>query len=203
MTASLARVREIHIAGHGYATLLDHARRKLRGDYRPGETPEPKAFGLLGGRIEGERADITDVVPLARNLRHEAPYQQHIDALVGALAVASETPLHRRGWLADPKELLAAQSAFDNAGTVLVGSYHMHRVGWPADPRRETCTALDEALARHCGLWMFVLSMVDPDRPVLRAFFEGDNEHEADVVLDGDDASPGALRVPGGAGMGR
>jgi hypothetical protein len=31
--------------------------------------------------------------------------------------------------------------------------------------------------------------MVDPDRPVLRAFFEGDNDHEARVLL-ADDGAP-------------
>ncbi len=195
----LERIREIHMRAEHHATLLAHARRKLRGDHRPEETAEPKAFGLLAGRIDGERAETTDVVPLARNLRHEAVHREQIDALANALAVPSETPLERRGWLADPKELLAAQRACDLAGTEIFGSYHMHRVGWPEDPRRETCTALDEALARDRGLWMLVLSMVDPDRPVLRAFFEGDNDREARVVLAGDGAPAAGEFVAGGA----
>lgn len=183
MNAGVDRVREIRLAAGAYDALLAHARRKLRGEHRPGETRERKAFGLLAGRIDGERIETTDVVALARNLRHEDPYRAQIDAMVHALAVPSETPLQRRGWLADPAELLAAQQRCDAAGTLIFGSYHMHRVGWPADPRRETCTALDEALARGCGLWMLVLSMVDPARPVLRAFFEGDNTREARVVI--------------------
>lgn len=191
MNSALEQIREIHLAPAHHATLLGHARRKLAGEHLRGETAERKAFGLLVGRIEGERAETTSVVPLARNLRHEAPYREQIDALVHALAVPSQTPLERRGWLADPKELIAAQDACDRAGTVIFGSYHMHRVGWPADPRRETCTALDEALARDRGLWMLVLSMVDPERPVLRAFFEGDNDREAPVVLGGGPADGG------------
>ncbi|MBW3609091.1 MAG: hypothetical protein KY463_12200 [Actinobacteria bacterium] len=192
---SLARVREIHLSREQYAVLVGHARRKLRGEYLPGETLERKAFGLLVGRIEGERATTTAIVPLRRNLRHEQPYKEQIDALVHALAVPSQTPLQRRGWLADPKELIAAQEACDADGTIMLGSYHMHRVGWPADPRRETCTALDEALARDRGLWMLVLSMVDPERPVLRAFFEGDNDREAAIVLTGDREQKAAERV--------
>lgn len=195
MNSTLEQIREIHLAPAHHATLLRHARRKLAGEHLPGETAEHKAFGLLVGRIEGECVETARVVPLARNMRHEARHREQIDALVHALAVPSQTPPERRGWLADPKELLAAQDVCDRAGTVIFGSYHMHRVGWPADPRRETCTALDEALARDRGLWMLVLSMVDPERPVLRAFFEGDNDREARVVLGGGraDADPGLV----------
>jgi len=198
LSAGLDQIREVLLGDEHYATVLSHARRKLLGDHLPGETAERKAFGLLAGRIDGERAETTAVVPLARNLRHEPGYREHIDALVHELAVPSETPLERRGWLADPKELLAAQRACDLAGTVIFGSYHMHRVGWPEDPRRETCTELDEALARDRGLWMLVLSMVDPDRPVLRAFYEGDNDREARVILAGDRTPSGREPVAGG-----
>ena len=202
MSGGLEQIREIRVGSAQYATLLAHARRKLLGDHLPGETAERKAFGLLVGRIDGDRAQTTDVVPLARNLRHEALHREQIDALALALAVPSETPLDRRGWRADPKELRAAQRACDLAGTEIFGSYHMHRVGWPEDPRRETCTALDEALARGGGLWMLVLSMVDPDRPVLRAFFEGDNDHEARVVLADDRATGAGEPVAGGSSAG-
>ena len=197
MSARLERIREIRLAPEHHATLLGHARRKLAGDHRRGETAERKAFGLLAGRIEDERAQTTLVLPLARNLRHEAPYREQIDALVHALAVPSQTPLERRGWLADPTELIAAQQACDRVGSVIFGSYHMHHVGWPSDPRRVTCTALDEALARDCGLWMLVLSMVDPQRPVLRAFFEGDNGREAQIVLGGGRCGAGRETVAG------
>lgn len=194
---SLERVREIHLTVAQHAALVAHARRKLGGEHLPGETAEPKAFGLLAGQVDGERATTTAVIPLARNLRHEQPYRAQIDALVHALAVPSQTPLERRGWLADPKELIVAQTACDAAGAIIFGSYHMHRVSWPADPRRETCTALDEALARDRGLWMLVLSMVDPERPVLRAFFEGDNDREAQIVLSGDPEHNCGARVAG------
>lgn len=196
---NLAGIREIRLPREQHATLLGHARRKLRGEHLPGETAERKAFGLLAGQVDVDRATTTAVVPLARNLRHEQPYKAHIDELVQALAVPSQTPLQRRGWLADPSELIAAQEACDATGTIIFGSYHMHRVGWPADPRRETCTALDEALARDRGLWMLVLSMVDPERPVLRAFFEGDNDREAQIVLTGDRERHAGAPIAGAA----
>ncbi len=67
---------------------------------------------------------------------------------------------------------------------MLFGAYHMHRVAWSHDPRRDTCTELDQCLARDSGLWTFILSMVEPERPVLRAFFEGDNDREATVRIE-------------------
>lgn len=38
--------------------------------------------------------------------------------------------------------------------------------------------------------WSEILSMVDPRRPVLRAFFEGRNDREALVVRSQPSASP-------------
>ncbi len=185
MDQGFDEIREIHLDAVQYGALLAHARRKLCGRYLPGETAERKAFGLLAGVTDGQRAETTRVLPLARNLRHEPGYRERIDSLVHELAVPSETPLERRGWWADPKELLAAHHGCERAGTVIFASYHMHRVGWPEDPRRDTCTALDEALARGSGLWTLVLSMVEPDRPILGAFFEGDNDRQANVVIAG------------------
>lgn len=50
-------------------------------------------------------------------------------------------------------------------------------------PLRDTCTAIDTALARGRGLWVVILSLVDPQRPIVRAFFEGDNDREARVAV--------------------
>ena len=95
----------------------------------------------------------------------------------------SETPLAGRGWATDPRELLAADLAFDAAGSVLFGGYHMHRVPWKHDPLRDRCTEVDRDLAAGSGLLMFILSVVDPDRPILRAYFEGDNDDERGVLV--------------------
>jgi hypothetical protein len=89
--------------------------------------------------------------------------------------------MQRRGWVAHPDEIRSAELACDAAGATIFGSYHMHRVAWSHDPIRDTCTELDTRLAEGSGLWMLILSMVDPERPVLRAFFEGRNDHEAAV----------------------
>ncbi len=59
-----------------------------------------------------------------------------------------------------------------------------HRPPSRDDPLRDTCTELDGKLAEGSGLWMFILWMVDPERPVLRAFFEGCNDREATVRVE-------------------
>ena len=182
--ASPAAIAEVAFPPPLYAVLVGHARRKLGGDWLPGEEQAPKAYGLVGGRITGARAVVTHVVPLQHNLRDRDDVKGEVDRLMDELAVPSETPLDRRGWVADPREVLAAERRCEAEGSVLFGAYHVHRVPWSHDPRRDTCTALDRALAQDSGLWAFILSMVDPDRPVLRAFFEGDNDREAVVSVE-------------------
>lgn len=168
-----------------YRELVGHARRKLTGDWEAGEEQAPKAYGLLGGRAAGPRVEVTHVVPLRRNLRDRPDLKPEVDRLMDTWAVPSETPFDRRGWVSDPREVLAAQELCDRAGSVLFGAYHMHRVSWADDPRRDRCTAIDRALAAGSGLWAVIVSMVDPARPAVRAFFEGDNAREATVEVDG------------------
>lgn len=165
--------------------IVDHAARKLRGDYLTDEELAPKAYGLLGGCPRSTtELEITRVFPLVRNLRYEPHLRDEIDRLVQDLAVRSETPLDRRGWVADPLEVMAAERACDHSGSLLVGSYHMHRVPWLHDPVRDTPTLLDTRLAEASGMWAFILSMVDPVRPRLRAFFEGRIEREANLHVE-------------------
>jgi len=163
--------------------LLDHARRKLAGRYDADETPDRQAFGLLGGRrLESTCVVAAEVFPLRRNLRDDAIRGAALDATIRSLARASTTPLSQRGWLADPQEVMAAQDRCDANGMMLFGSYHMHKTRWNEDPLRDTPTVLDAALGEGQGLWMLILSMVDPNRPALRAFWEGRRECEAQVV---------------------
>ncbi len=68
------------------------------------------------------------------------------------LAVRSETPLDRRGWVSDPQETLEAERLFDADGAMLLGGYHMHRVAWDHDPVRDGCTEVDTELAAGSGL---------------------------------------------------
>ena len=194
----LGEIREIEFPAARYQDLVGHARRKLAGLHRPLEEAAPKAYGLLGGRWTGTSVAVTHVVPLVRNLRSAPHLKPHIDRLMEEWAVRSVTPLDRRGWVADPAEVLATQRACDEDGSVLFGAYHMHRVAWPHDPFRDTCTAIDRRLAEGSGLWALILSMVDPRRPILRAFFEGDNARETSVSVD---AIPTVADVPTDAGV--
>lgn len=177
----IGRVRTIAFTLAEYGELLGHAQRKLCGEYMPGEEAERKAYGLLGGRWREDCLEVTHVFPLRGNLRSEPQFRPAVDRLMAEVAVPSETPMERRGWVAHPDEVRSAEDACDSAGALIFGSYHMHRVPWSHDPIRDTCTELDTRLAEGSGLWMLILSMVDPNRPVLRAFFEGRNEHEAAV----------------------
>lgn len=190
----LGRARELVFPTAVHQQLVGHARRKLAGDYLPDEEPLPKAYGLVGGQVRGWRIDVTHVFALRHNLRNTAPFKAAIDRIMAESAVPSETPFAKRGWVADPHEVMAAEERCAAAGAVLLGGYHMHRVPWDHDPRRDTCTALDTRLGQDSGLWMLILSMVDPDHPVLRAFFEGHNEHEAAVHVVAGSASDYAAR---------
>ncbi len=178
-----AEIKEVAFPEHLYDELVGHARRKLAGAYRPEEEHAPKAYGLVGGRLTDGLAEVTHVVPLLRNQRDQPHLKPVVDRVMDQLAVPSETPLDRRGWVSDPREVLAAEERFDRAGARLLGGYHMHRVAWDHDPRRDGCTEVDTELASGSGLWMFILSMVDPEKPILRAYFEGDNAREAPVRL--------------------
>lgn len=181
---SLAGVRRIHVSLEHYEQVVSHARRKLAGRYLPGEEREQKAFGLLGADITGARADVTDVFPLWRNERHLSWAAGEFDTAVHRFAVPSETPMERRGWVADPREVLEADKTCAAKGSIVVGSYHTHRVAWNHDPVRDRSTELDQHLAATSGLWMVIVSIVDPCRPRLRAFFEGSHAWEAMVIIE-------------------
>lgn len=182
MTA-IEDAREIVFPPELYDQLVSHCLRKLRQEFREDETPERKAYGLVGGRIDGNRIVVTQVFPLRRNARWDPQYREDMDRLMDETAIRSETPLDRRGWVADPRELFEAHKTCDREGTVLCGTYHMHRVPWPHDPLRDTCTEIDTRLAARCGMWVLIVSAVDPGRPIVRAFFEGRNEQEAEVRI--------------------
>jgi hypothetical protein len=181
--ADLRAATSIRLPGRLRSALVGHASRKLRGQYREDETPLRQAFGLLAGIGDGDALQIAEIFPLRRNLRTDSVHGREIDSVVRELATESRTPLDRRGWIAAPEEVIEAQERCDLAGLTLLGTYHMHQVPWRHDPLRDTPTALDAALGRDQGLWMVILSMVDPGRPILRAFWEGRPEIEAKLVV--------------------
>jgi hypothetical protein len=184
-------VTELRLPAPLYDDLVAHGRRKLARDFRDDETHEQHAFGLVGGRLEGEVVEATHVFALRRNMRHEPPYRDLVDGTVHRLAVPSVTPTKRRGWFADPREVLAAHTRCEADGSTLVGSYHMHKVPWDGDPLRDTPTALDTEMHGEQGTFMLILSLVEPERPRLRAFYDGRPEREVRVVVPaGQPAAP-------------
>lgn len=179
--ADLSRVEEIAFPRPLYASVVAHTVRKFTGHYLDGETPERKAFGMIAGRPVRTGIEVRAVFPLIVNLRHDSRHRRQMDQVVGEHAIPSQTPLEQRGWIADPRELMDIERACEDTDWVVFGNYHTHRVPWDHDPLRDTCTGLDRILAAETGQWTFIYSAVDLHRPRLRAFFEGDNTHEAPV----------------------
>lgn len=72
------------------------------------------------------------------------------------------SPLNYR---VDSRQLLEAFEAMERLGLDLVGIYHSHTHS-PAEPSRT-----DVALAGYPDAHYLIVSLADPERPVLRAFF--------------------------------
>jgi hypothetical protein len=89
----------------------------------------------------------------------------------------------KRGWVAEPQELLQIIRLMQKDNLVLLGAYHMHRVAWPDDPLRDTPTGLDSVLAAGSRMLIFIISMVKADQPVMRAFYEGRPDMEIDILI--------------------
>jgi hypothetical protein len=98
-------------------------------------------------------------------------------------AIPSETPLEKRGWVAEPQEFLKIIRLLQKNNMILLGAYHMHRVAWPDDPLRDTPTDLDTVLAAGSRMLIFIISMVKADQPVMRAFYEGRPDMEIDILI--------------------
>lgn len=164
-----------------HQVIVEQGHRGLAGFGSEGN--ERKAFGLIGAVVTEGRALIMDAFPLTKNARYRDSSRHDFDALVCRYGVPSETAFERRGWLADPQEVTAVDRACEGGGSVLFGAYHMHRVPWAHDYSRQECSELDRQLAEGSWLWVFILSMVEPARPVLRAFYEGSNALEVPIHL--------------------
>jgi len=169
--------------------ILEHCHRALE-QYRNGQAGEGKAFGLVCGTVDGNVLRAAACFPLRKNVRSLAPYKEQMDRMMAEHAVPSQTPLHKRGWVADPAELFARIKECRGNGQILLGTYHMHRVGWEHDRERDTPTRLDAVLARESGLLMFIISMVEPARPVIRAFYEGITAKEIPIVSESLNETP-------------
>lgn len=162
--------------------MLAHCHRKLNGnEYLPGEDQERKAFGLLGGRNANGIIEVISCHPLLRNDRQDATHKEYMDEMMEAHAIPSETPLSERGWVAAMDELTGILKYCRDLDMVLIGTYHMHRVAWPNDIKRDTPTKLDTLLGINSRLLMFIISMTNPNKPLLRAFYEGDINRELPI----------------------
>ena len=176
-------IRRLSLPSSCRQQIIDHCLRKLSGNFHDGEEENLKAFGLLAGERSGERATIRNCLPLLKNARAVGPHRQFMDRMMAEHATPSETPLEKRGWVADPEELAKAVAGFSKDGQSLLGSYHMHRVAWEHDQVRDTPTTLDTILGRGSRLIMLIISMVKPDDPLIRAFVEGNSEEEIPIDI--------------------
>lgn len=158
--------------------MISHCQGRLRGGGN-----DMKAFGLLGGTVTASTLTIASAVPLHRNARACGGQKTYMDSTMERHAVPSVTPLDQRGWVAEPGELDSALATLHSQGVRLVGNYHMHRVAWAHDPLRDTPTELDTVLGKASRMFMFIISMVTPEAPIIRAFFEGNLDLEAPVII--------------------
>jgi hypothetical protein len=163
--------------------LLNHCLRKFNQQYVEGEVKERKAYGLIGGKVVADALHIGQIAPLYKNSRAEGEDKKYMDGILNEFAEASETPLERRGWVADAEETFQIFNEFSRSGLDIVAAYHMHRVAWENDPTREKPSALDTELAKGSGLFAFIISLIDPERPIIRAFYEGYPDQELPIVI--------------------
>jgi len=161
-------------------SILKHCHRALEA-FHNGQKEEGKAFGLVFGTVSEKVITVENCFSLQKNVRSQTPYKEYMDTVMEEHAIPSVTPLDKRGWVADPAELFARIKECRAKRQVLIGTYHMHRVGWEHDSIRDTPTTLDAVLAKESGLLMFIISMVDPQRPIIRTFFEGILEQEIPI----------------------
>ncbi|MFQ5647452.1 MAG: hypothetical protein ACE5GM_11015 [bacterium] len=175
------RIERIGLPDDLRQKLFHHCRRKFENNFLPGETGERKAYGIIGGYIKDKAIKVGEIYQLKKNLRFDNRFDESMTGMMAEHAIPSKTPFEKRGWVADPEELLKIYEDSENKGMIICGSYHMHIVPWKHDSRRETPTEIDAALARDSNMFQFIISLVDPRRPVVRAFYEGDSDREVPI----------------------
>jgi hypothetical protein len=164
-------------------TVYEHCRRKLSENYLANESRERKAFGLIAGYQSDLDLTVVQCLPLMKNARQAEPYKKFMDRVMVQHAVPSETPFSKRGWVADPEELMKKTKALHKKNLLLFGIYHMHRVAWPDDPLRDTPTTLDTVLGDNSKMLIFIISLVKSEKPRIRAFYEGKPDREIPIVV--------------------
>jgi hypothetical protein len=180
---ALEDIKRIALPREVWQEIEAHCTRKLEGNNLPGESREPKAFGLIAGIRLDETLNVTRILPAKKNVRREDPYKTYVDDMVTRYAVPLAQPPSERGWVIDPAELKELYDQCEREELTVLGAYHMHHFPRKDDPKRDTPTLLDRALAKNSGFFSFIVSMVDPSHPRIRAFFEGSSEKEVPVHI--------------------
>lgn len=163
--------------------IVSHCKRKLAGDFLPGESEVKRAYGILAGSQLERELHVKLVLPVKKNARNQEPLKTYMDNMMTEHAVASTTPLSQRGWITDPEELMGCYQQCDEQNLQIFGTYHMHIVPWEGDPIRDTPTVLDTVLAKDSNLFSFIISMVDIEKPSMNAFYEGVLENPIPLVV--------------------
>ena len=179
----LEQIIQIILPDSAWQELLEHCKRKLAGNYLPGESRGCRAYGLVAGTQNGHTLNVERILPVKRNVRDQEPFKTYMDKMLEQHAVPSKTPFSRRGWVTDPEELKEHYDQCDQEKLLVFGTYHMHVVPWEHDPTRDTPTRLDAILARNSNLFSFIVSMVDMAHPRIRAFYEGLTEKEVPITI--------------------
>ncbi len=180
----LRDIDEIRLPQEKWEEITTHCKRKLAGEFLPGESPVKRAYGIVAG-VQKERVlHVQLVLPVKKNARDNEPLKTYMDTVMGEHAIPSTTPLSKRGWITDPQELMECYELCDRKELLIFGTYHMHIVPWKGDPDRDTPTVLDTVLAKESNLFQFIISMVDVEHPFMRAFFEGDIDKEKSLVIE-------------------
>jgi hypothetical protein len=176
-------IRLIWLPRSIWDSVTAHCRRKLAGDFLPGESPVKRAFGILAGVREGDELHVRQVLPVKKNARNVEPLKSFMDKLMEQYAMPSTTPMDQRGWVTDPLEFKQCMDICKREGLTMFGGYHIHVVPWPGDPLRDTPTGLDAVLVSGSKMYSFIISMVHPEQPIIRAFYEGGLHAETPVLI--------------------
>jgi hypothetical protein len=177
-------IRHIRLPQTVWETITAHCRRKMAGEFLPGESPVKRAFGILAGVRSGDELHVRHVVEIKKNARNVEPLKSFMDKLMEQYATPSTTPMDQRGWVTDPFEFKQCMDLCKREGLTMFGAYHIHVVPWPGDPLRDTPTGLDAVLVKGSKMYSFIISMVNPEQPIIRAFYEGETSAETPIRIE-------------------
>ncbi len=179
----LSKIEHIVLPDANWQEIIDHCKRKLEGNFLPGESEVKRAYGILAGTVSPSALQIERVLEVKKNARNVEPLKTYMDTVMAKHAKPSTTPLCHRGWITDPEELQLCCEDCEDDDLQIFGTYHIHIVPWEGDPIRDTPTHLDTVLAHNSNLFTFILAMVDLSKPTIRAYYEGDLNKEVPMVI--------------------